>query len=1175
MATNTAALKTFAQQTRIKLRSLIATKMEYILTQDTAELRGFESQIQKLKNEITAKRRDLVVEEVAYTWFNRVMALRFMDANEYTSPRVVTPGAGQMRPEILQDAMAGSVDEDLHLRPEDLSLPEAKLYRKLLVASCNAYGESMPFLFEHISDYTELLLPDDLLSEQSFVTDIRRGMTDEDCQNVEVMGWLYQFYITDRKADAETKKSKKGGLKSDEQAAATQLFTPHWVVRYMVENSLGRIWMTLHPESRLVDEMPYYIPTPEGQTDTIPEDIHSVKDIRLLDPCVGSGHIAVYAFDLFTKMYEEEGYQTREIPAEILTHNIYGIDIDRRCYQLACFALSMKARAYHSRYLRRPVQPNVIALQTIDHDTIASTGAWGSKSTMWQMEHVDTIGSLLQIAPEECAKIQVEDGLFGERQRVLKTQAEYLSEKYHCVVTNPPYLGKGFCEELKSYILAHYPNSKSDTMATFMERGLELCVPKGKMGMINMQSWMFLSSYEKLRVDLLENYNIDSLLHLGAHAFDEIGGEVVQSATFVIANHKPSENGGIYYRLVDGGNSGAKEEAFLKRENEFSEVKQCLFKEITGCSIGYWANEKITANFHKDKDLSKELDCLQGIITGNTNKYLRIWSEINHQNLSIHNKEFSISKYWVAYTKGGSVRKWYGNNEYTIFWKHGGDYLVRNRSTNSQYYLKPCFTWSLIGSTNFSARYCDDGFLWDVSGSIGVPIHLNWRTILGFMNTKLINLYLKILNPTINTNIEDVNALPIAFTIGSNIESVENLVDSNISISKLDWDAHETSWDFQQNEFISLIGQSNEDIKHFASLQATCSTTVTPVQQDCKAFAVPVQAACTNANVLLSDLVDKYHTKWTALFMQLHANEEELNRQFIDIYGLQDELTPDVPLDEITILQKGEIDIKDGEIVWNDAIIMKQLISYLVGCFMGRYSVDRPGLIIASQHQDLNALGLRVEGIDNGAEGRLLIDDDGIVPILEGEYFSDDMTVRIEGAIKTLFGEAHFQQNLKYLEQTLGKSLRDYLFKDFFADHIDGKMYQKRPIYWLFSSKMGDKKKKGYFKALVYMHRIESDTLSKLHADYVAPYIDKIEQQKQEAEDQAVRDDLSQAQRNKATKQAAEYAAALREVREFATILAQMSTQRLTIDLDDGVRVNYPKYYPLVEPIKGLDKTEE
>lgn len=458
MATNTAALKTFAQQTRIKLLSLIETKMDYILTQDTAELRGFESEINRLKQEIATRGKNLVVEEVAYTWFNRVMALRYMDANEYTTPKVVTPGVGQMRPEILQDAMAGSVDEDLHIQPEELALPEVKLYRRLLVAACNQYGTSMPFLFEHISDYTELLLPDDLLSEQSFVSDIRKAMTDEDCQNVEIMGWLYQFYIADRKDDAEKKKSKKGGLKSDEQAAATQLFTPHWVVRYMVENSLGRIWMTLHPESRLVDEMPYYIPTPEGQTDTIPADIQSVKDIRFLDPCIGSGHIAVYAFDLFCKMYEEEGYQSREIPAEILTNNIYGIDIDRRCYQLACFALTMKARAYHSRYLRRAVQPNVIALQNIDHDTIASAGNWSSKSAIWDMEHVDTIGSLLQIAPEEYEAIQVQDGLFGKDQQVLKEQAKYLSDKYHCVVTNPPYLGKGFGDELAEFLKKKYPN---------------------------------------------------------------------------------------------------------------------------------------------------------------------------------------------------------------------------------------------------------------------------------------------------------------------------------------------------------------------------------------------------------------------------------------------------------------------------------------------------------------------------------------------------------------------------------------------------------------------------------------------------------------------------------------------------------------------------------------------
>lgn len=1140
MATNTAALKTFAQQTRLKLLSLIKTKLEFILTQDTAELRGYETQIANLKTQIQAKGKDIVVEEIAYTWFNRVMALRYMDANDYSTPKVVTPALGQMRPEILQEAMSGSVDENLRISPEDLNLPEAKLYRKLLVATCNHLGSSMPFLFEHISDYTELLLPEDLLSEQSFVSDIRKGMTDDDCQNVEIMGWLYQFYITDRKADAEVKKTKKGGLKSDEQAAATQLFTPHWVVRYMVENSLGRTWMTLHPNSRLKEEMPYYIPTPEGQTDTIPEDIHSVSGIKFIDPCMGSGHVLVYAFDLFCKMYEEEGYQTREIPSLILTNNIYGIDIDPRCKQLAAFALTMKARAYHSRYLRRAVIPNTIALEAIEHDVIASTGAWSSKSTMWQFENVDTIGSLLQIDPKECAQIQVESGLFGARQQLLKTQAEYLSQKYHCVVTNPPYLGKGFCDVLKDYIQAHYPNSKADTMATFMERCLDYAPVNGKVAMINMQSWMFLSSYENLRIDLLEKYNIDSLLHLGPHAFDEIGGEVVQCATFTIAKHTPSNDGGIYYRLVDGKNSSEKENAFLRRENGFYGINQSNFEKIPGRTVGYWASESVIRNFIADRLLDKELDCLQGIITGNTNKYLRLWTEINHQTLAVHSTNFDNSKYWISYTKGGSVRKWYGNNEFTIYWKNGGDYLVRNRSTNSKYYLKPCFTWTLIGSSCFSTRYCDEGFLWDVSGSIGVPYHDNWKTVLGFMNSKLVNLYLKILNPTINTNIEDVNSLPLGFSIGSSIEQVENCVGTNISISKLDWDAHETSWDFQENELIRLVN------KH---------------RRENGASNYPIEA-----------VMMVYQAEWADKFKQLHANEEELNRQFIEIYGLQDELTPDVPLDEVTILQKGEIDIVDGEIVWNEGVIIKQLISYLVGCFMGRYSIDKPGLIIASQNQDLSALGVKVEGIDNGAQGRIEIDDDGVVPILAGEYFPDDMTVRIEQAIKLIFGEEHFQANLRYIDEKLGKPLREYLFKDFFNDHIDGKMYQKRPIYWMFSSKMGDKRKKGYFKALVYMHRMESDTLSKLHADYVVPYIDKIEQQHIEAEDLSLRDDISQAARNKARKSAEEYADQIRELKDFEQVLVQMASQRLSIDLDDGVRVNYPKFYPLVEPIKGLDK---
>ena len=1134
MATNTSALKTFAQETRKKLISLISTKMDFILTQDTAELRGFESQIANLKSTIASKGKDLVVEEVAYTWFNRVMALRYMDANGYTDLKVVTPGMGQMRPEILQEAMAGNIDEDLRVKVDD-NPKEAVLYRRLLVAVCNQYGENMPFLFEHISDYTELLLPEDLLSEQSFVSDIRKGMTDEDCQNVEIMGWLYQFYITDRKADAEIKKTKKGGLKSDEQAAATQLFTPHWVVRYMVENSLGRTWMTLHPDSRLKEEMPYYIPTPEGQIDTIPEDIRSASDIKFIDPCMGSGHVLVYAFDLFCKMYEEEGYHTREIPSLILTNNIYGIDIDPRCKQLAAFALTMKARAYYSRYLRKAVIPNTIALEAIEHDVIASTGAWGSKSTMWQFENVDTIGSLLQIDPKECAKIQVESGLFGARQQQLKTQAEYLSQKYHCVVTNPPYLGKGFCDVLKNYVNATYPNSKSDLYAAFIECLSDKVVANGYTGLVTMESWMFLSSYENLRKYLINHKTFISLSHFDWHIMRIAFGTVA----FVLQNKKHNGYKGVYSYLdrTDVDLQVELPYIFPKKNNGRYAIKnQSNFEKIPGCPIGYWVSDKIKDSFEHTSLYSETISDGQ-TKTGDNNKYLREFWEVSDNAVGSNKK-------WRFYAKGGGFRRWYGNLTTTINWSIEAREFYRKdkiaRILPQYLWDRKGITWSYICSSIPSFRILPENAIFDVGGSsVFFKNDAHIEPIVGYLNSKLAYDLLKIYNPTINYQVNDIRSLPIQHSIYTH-ELITNIVHQNLNISKLDWDAHETSWDFKENELIRLVN------KH---------------RSETGANNYPIEAAMM-----------VYQAEWNDKFRQLHANEEELNRQFIEIYGLQDELTSDVPMDEVTILQKGEIDIVDGEIVWNEGTIIKQLISYLVGCFMGRYSLDKPGFIIASQNQDLSALGLKVEGIDNGAQGSIEIDDDGVVPILAGEYFPDDMTVRIEQAIKLIFGEEHFQANLRYIDEKLGKPLREYLFKDFFNDHIDGKMYQKRPIYWMFSSKMGDKRKKGYFKALVYMHRMESDTLSKLHADYVVPYIDKIEQQHIEAEDLSLRDDISQAARNKARKSAEEYADQIRELKDFEQVLVQMASQRLSIDLDDGVRVNYPKFYPLVEPIKGLDK---
>jgi len=1198
MPTNTAALKTFAQQTRAKLLSLIQTKLQFVLKADSAELRGYEAQIDKLRREIASKTEKNVVEEAAYTWFNRVMALRFMDANGYNAPMIVSPATGQTRPEILQDAMGGNIDDELKLSEEDKLLPEAKLYRCLLIAVCNHNNSSMPFLFERIADYSELLLPDDLLSEQSFVTDIRNGMSDEDCQNVELMGWLYQFYIVDRKADAEIKKTKKGGLKSDEQAAATQLFTPHWVVRYMVENSLGKIWMTLHPESSLIHEMPYYIKSPEGQTDLIPEDIHQASDIRFIDPCMGSGHVLVYAFDLFTKMYEEEGEMQKDIPGLILTNNIFGIDIDPRCYQLASFALTMKARAYYSRYLRHTVQPNVIALKNIDHGTIESAGSWDEKSLMWQFENVDTIGSLLKVTPEEYAAIKVERGLFGTNQQLLKKQAEFLSGFYHCVVTNPPYLGKGFGEALSNFLKNEYVNSKADTMVAFMERCMDFCALNGKMAMINLPSWMFLSSFEKLRKTLVKTCNIESLIHMGRGIFGIDWGSVA----FTYSKGQ-NNNLGCYFRLHKRNfqhiyfehigqlflqvlkNHELRYDFNTYRDKDVTEIKEFEFKnsndgdklyfeteqknfeKIPGSPIGYWVSEKILTRFAGNLALSEVVKPLTGLQTSDNARFVRYWSEVNLKKISFGMKSAEEAKEggkkWFYYNKGGATRKWFGNHELVVNWENDGVEIKHTKASvvrNPTYYFKKSISWSLTSSVGNAFRYNPDAAIFDVNGmSLFIFDSNNIYFLLGCLNTKIYQLFANIINPTLALQCGDVAGFPSPMDVDNNTKSLVSIrAEENYQISLQDWDAHETSWDFQSNEIVAL----NNDEKYADTMNEIYEGTGMKVDL---------------ADSQLISLEWRTHIikqKWERKFMQLHANEEELNRQFIDIYGLQDELTPDVPLDEITILQQGEISIENNAIAWHDDVLIKQLISYLVGCYMGRYSVDKPGLIIASQGEDLQSLGLDVESLVNSFNSTLVIDDDGIIPFIqEPDFFADDMTECIQLAIRKLFGEANYYENLKYINDTLGCELREYLFKDFYADHVQ--MYSKRPIYWLFSSKMGDKKKKGYFKALVYMHRIESDTLSKLHADYVHPYLEKVEMQLKEAEDETTRDDLSTTQRNKALKRTDELKDKVREVSAFEQQLVEMASHRLTIDLDDGVKTNYPKFYPLVEPIKGLESSDE
>ena len=748
---------------------------------------------------------------------------------------------------------------------------------------------------------------------------------------------------------------------------------------------------------------------------------------------------------------------------------------------------------------------------------------------MWQFENIDTIGSLLKVTPEECAAIHVDSGLFGVRQKLLKTQAEYLSRKYHCVVTNPPYLGKGMGDVLKSFLLLEYPNGSADLMASFVERCLDYSDKDAYVAMINQQSWMFNVTYESLRKEIVNNSFISSVLHLGPRTFPEIGGEIVQNVTFVLCNAQSTSNG-QYIRLTDYNDPYLKDkmarEIIQERENNYFVFNQADILDIPTAIFGYWLSSTQKEILSKSDSFDNVSSPCTGMQSGANNKFVRLWFEVSKRD--IDNYKVPFNKIWCYYQMGGESIAWYDYlPTHVILWENDGTEVKSHKSSvirNQKFYGNLGISWKRISGPDNKLKLLKEGYIFDQAADTLFPNDNKYfNYIFGFLNSKVLGVFLKLFSATHNLTSGSIGRVPI-FMIDD--EEINKLVDTCITIAKDYSESLESSDSFMSLKFIDS-----------ASIEELC--------ERCKCY-------------------------WNNRFMTLHDNEMLLNEKYIMIYGLGNELDSNISLDEVTILQRGEISIEDNKIVWHDDVIIKQFISYLVGCLMGRYSVDKPGLIIASQGQKVTDLDLLAHTIE--------IDDDGIIPvIMEEDFFADDLTQRIETAVKKLFGERNFYENMKFIKTALGMNLREYLYKNYYADHQQ--MYSvkgaKRPIYWLFSSQMGDKKKKGYFKALVYMHRMESDTLSKLHADYVSPYIDKVEQQLKEAEDDAVRDDLSQAQRNKANKLAAELADKVREVKEFATILAQMSTQRLTIDLDDGVKTNYPKYYPLVEPIKGLESKDE
>ena len=1165
---DTSNLKKFAQFARRTLREQVSAKLDLVLAESSAARRESAKAVKELESEIAVHGREQVIERVAYTWFNRFSALRYMDVRDINPVRVVSPLPGQFQPEILAEAKAGNVDNgrvpgkvfdqicDLLDGRAPSQDPQAEAYRLLLVTVCNDWHEAMPFLFEKIADYTELLMPEDLLSNASILAYTREFMTPDACEDVEIIGWLYQFYISEKKDEvfAGLKKSKK--ITPENIPAATQLFTPHWIVRYLVENSLGRLWMLNRPSSRLIEKMDYYIAPEEPEEDFL--HIVSPEEIKICDPACGSGHMLTYAFDLLYAIYEEEGYDPSGIPEKILTNNLYGIEIDERAGALAAFALTMKARDRHRRFFRRGVMPNICVLHPITFETreldeyVEIVGrdlfTHELRETLSQFDEADNFGSLIQPALKDPAEVRkvVEGKEMGsnlflreahERVKQALRMADYLSSKYHVVVTNPPYMGsKGMNRRLGEWTKTIYPESKSDLMTCFMERVSRLVLLYGHWGMINLPSWMFLSSFEKLRHSLLSDSEIESMLHLGRGVF----GADFGSVAFIIKNTKASANSvGVYRRLFEKTSLVRRpeeiERLFLDRFNARFVVKQTSFFKIPGHPIAYWLSNNILSAFDSLPSLSTVAPTKQGLATGDNDRFIRLWFEpsFNRIGFDCHSSEETNtrSERWYSCNKGGEFRKWFGNNSVVVDWENNGSRIknlfgdngrLRSRPQNESFYFKPGLTWSAISISSLSMRLSPPGAMFETKGAMCFPHHDDMYSVLAFANTKVVNRLLLALSPTLDFHEGPIGKLPYKNASGS-----KEIGSRSTELARSDWDALETSWDFTMLPLLSPEHQAQ-------TLQATYAA---------------------------------LRSHWQSMTDEAQRLEEENNRIFIDAYSLQDELTPEVPLKEITLTcnpayRYGGKKTSDDLEALLLADTMREFLSYAVGCMFGRYSLDTPGLILANEDEGID------EYLAIVPETSFEPDVDNVIPVLDGDWFPDDITERFRKFLRTTFGEAHFAENLEFVEAALGKDIRKYFYRDFFNDHL--RRYKKRPIYWMFSSPSGS------FNALIYMHRYRPDTVSVVLNDYLREFRNKLEAHRRQLEALSISAEATQGQKTKALK---EIEATSRQIDDLAEwerdVLYPLATQRIEIDFDDGVKANYPKFGAALKPIKGLSDTDD
>ena len=1166
--------------------------------------------------QIQAKDYKEVMEEVAYTWFNRFIALRFMEVNGYlpSHVRVFTDEENHFKPQII--------DEALHLDLDGLDMDKVyafknanqteELYKYLLITQCNALNSVLPGMFQRISDYTELLLPDNLLREGSVLEQMVENIPEEDWRDaVQIIGWLYQYYNAEKKDEVFAALKKNVKITKENIPAATQLFTPDWIVRYMVENSLGRLWVEGHPNDTLKADWKYYLeeapqePEVETQLAAIRKEyaVLTPDKIKCIDPCCGSGHILVYLFDLLMQIYESYGYTTREAVESIVQNNLYGLDIDDRAAQLAYFAVMMKARQYDRRFLSRGTQPHVYAIQEsngVDHYALEYFCNGDAKlkaamdSILKDMKDAKEYGSILTVAPVDFGALYARfDEVIGDinlNKNAVLTQllplaqaAEALAQKYDVVVTNPPYMGSSnMGAKLAEYVKKNYPDSKSDLFAVFIESCGQMTKQNGYQAMITQHAWMFLSSFEKLRAKLMLKDTVN-MAHLGARAFDEVGGEVVQTTSFVLRRSHLANCKGTYCRLIEPTSEQGKEELFLSGKNRYI-TQQSNFSKIPGSLVAYWISSKIFNIFATSKMLYDVAKPRQGLATSDNDRFLKLWYEVDVckigftiKNIDDPNKFYYK---WFPCTKGGSFRRWYGNNEYIINWENDGfeikEYaakLYKNYTRtikNIPFYFQRGLTWSTIASGLFALRYVPDGFIFETKGAMCYVEDKYLYNVLALYNTCVIQNFLAVVSPTLDYHEGPLGRTPI---ILNNDKIVRELAKKCVEYSMSDWDSFETSWDFKQHPLVKL---------RLAGAYAW------------------------GDGQLAARLASAYHAwklECEGRFQKLKANEEELNRIFIDIYGLQDELTPEVADKDVTVHYLA--DTKEDApaslqgssylLTRRDAVV--SLISYVVGCMFGRYSLDVEGLIYAGGNFDakycrwVGYFGDKVDESEdeNGQligggwagssqykydgvrkDGKWVVasfppDTDNIIPICDDEYFEDDMVGRFVKFIETVYGSDTLEENLKFIADALGgkgrprEVIRSYFLNDFFADHC--RTYQKRPIYWLF-----DSGKKNGFKALIYMHRYQPDTIARIRTDYV---------HEQQARYRTAIADLENRVASAATGERVKLNKALTrlkdqdaELRAYEEKIHHLADQMIAIDLDDGVKVNYAKFQDVLAKIK-------